>query len=329
MSARAGQRGMTLIELMVALVILGIVVSAAFGVAFSILNSYRDHRGAVNVERSARGAIAVLTDAVRNSSPGVPSGPIVDLVGCETNPHGIRVENASDEPDSIGIIYATGRIVTSLRAAINEASTELLVEDGSRLKVGDQVLVTDFEKGHVFKIQTITPPGTDWVLELTAAPQTLCSSNPPAAFSYRERSTVVRVQAARFAVNTTVDIPYLELDPDGPVGPAEPVAVAEGIEDLQIAIGVDRNGNGRIDDDSAAAGDDDDWVFNHPDDTLQALPYRAIRLTVIARSIGDVTTKPTSQRPGAEDREGAAARDVFRRRALSTTVELRNLEGSP
>jgi prepilin-type N-terminal cleavage/methylation domain-containing protein len=326
--ARLDQRGMTLIELMVAIVILGVVVSAAFGVAFSILNSYREHRGAANVERSARGAIAVLTDAVRNSSPGVPSGPIVDLVSCETNPHGIRVENASDGPDSIGIIYATGRAVTSLRGELNQASTEILVEDTQRLHVGDHVLVTDFEKGHVFKVQTVTPPGIDGVLGLTAAPQTLCPSNPPAAFSYRERSTVVRVQSARFAINATFDIPFLQLDRDGAESDREE-AVAEGIEDLQIAIGVDRNGNGRIDDDAAAAGDDDDWVFNHPDDTLPALPYRAIRLTVIARSIDDTTTKPTSQRPGAEDREGAATRDVFRRRVLSTTVELRNLEGSP
>jgi prepilin-type N-terminal cleavage/methylation domain-containing protein len=323
------QRGMTLIELMVAVVILGIVVSAAFGVAFSILNSYREHRRSVNVERSARGAIAVLTDAVRNGSPGVPSGPIVDLVGCETNPHGIRVDNASDGPDAIGIIYASGGIVTSLRAEFRETSTELLLEDGSKLRVGDQLLVTDFEKGHVVRVDSITPPGADWIVGLSA-PQTLCSANPPAPFTYVARSMVLRVQAARFSINTDdPGVPYLQMDPDGTAGPLLPTAVAEGIEDLQIAIGADRDGNGRIDDDDADAGDDDDWVYNHPGDTLLSPPYRAIRLTVIARSIDDTSQEATSTRPGAEDREEAAAPDVFRRRVLSTTVELRNLEGSP
>src|SRR5688572_13765438 len=68
---RGAQAGMTLIELMIAMVILGIVVATAFQIAFTIMNSYKDHRRAMAVERSARGAISVLSDAVRNTSPGV------------------------------------------------------------------------------------------------------------------------------------------------------------------------------------------------------------------------------------------------------------------
>jgi hypothetical protein len=116
--------------------------------------------------------------------------------------------------------------------------------------------------------------------------------------------------------------------------------VAEAIEDLQIAIGIDQGvaptfeTDGQVGDDVAAAGDDDEWIYNHPDDSgpqaaVDAVPYRALRLTVTARSIGETTTVPTSIRPPAEDREGGTEADVFRRRSLSTTVEIRNLRGSP
>ena len=51
--------------------------------------------------------------------------------------------------------------------------------------------------------------------------------------------------------------------------------------------------------------------------------------TLIARSIAESSATATSIRPDAEDRPGAATPDAFRRRILSTTVEVRNLKGSP
>ncbi len=117
--ATRGQRGMTVIELMIAMVILSVVVAAAFSVSYAIMNSYRDHRRAIAVERSARGAMSVLVDAVRNSGPGVPDGNIVDLVGCELDTawRGIRVDNASDAPDAIDLVYSKGGLDTPPRCA--------------------------------------------------------------------------------------------------------------------------------------------------------------------------------------------------------------------
>ncbi|HTE54929.1 MAG TPA: PilW family protein [Kofleriaceae bacterium] len=329
----ADQRGMTLVELMVAVVILGIVVAAAFSVAFSIMNSYREHRRAVNVERSARGAMAVLTEAVRNASPGVPNGQIIDLVGCEDTWHGIQVENSSTGPDALDIVYATGDVMTSLTTTFDQASTELRVLDGSLFVPGNQVLVTDFTKGHLLTVLTVAQAGPEWIIGLSGTPASLCAG--VVGFTYDARATVLRAQKARFSISDVGGVPALYMDPDGPSpgGPLEPEAVAEGVEDLQIAIGVDRDGDGRIGDDVAAGGDDDDWVYNHASDInlplLALTPYRAIRLTVIARSLDDTTQVATSLRAAAEDHAAAVAPDAFRRRNLSTTVEIRNLEGSP
>jgi prepilin-type N-terminal cleavage/methylation domain-containing protein len=337
--AARGQRGMTVIELMIAMVILSVVVAAAFSVSYSIMNSYREHRRSIGVERSARGAMSVLVDAVRNSSPAVPNGQIVDLVGCElaTAWHGIRVDNDSAGPDAIDLVYSKGGVVTSLRAPFSDSSNVMVVEDGEPggvpLVPGDQILVTDFATGHVMTIESIAQAGADWNLTLrNGTPQTMCAA-PPAPFTYPARAMVLRVQKARFFVGATA--PVMMMDPDGTPGPVPlpEEAVAEGVEDLQIAIGVDLNGNGGIDPEVGAAGNDDEWFYNHPDDAdpppIGTVPFRAIRLTVIARSTDDTSNVATSLRPGAEDRAAATVADVARRRSLSTIVELRNLEGSP
>jgi prepilin-type N-terminal cleavage/methylation domain-containing protein len=335
------ERGMTVIELMIAMVILGIVVAAAFSVAFVIMNNYREHRRATVVERSARGAMAVLAEAVRNASPGVPTGKIFDLVGCDLAEHAIRVVNGVDAPDSIDLIYARPipmddnatemrQVVTSLRAPYTDASASMVLEDGSLLKPGDQILVTDFATGALVKIQSIVQAGPDWNVTLTGGtPQTMCATPPPGGFNYPARATVIRAQRARFFVDTALSI--LKMDPTGGLDD-DVKAVAEGVEDLQIAIGVNRTGGSALDE-TAGSGDDDDWVFNHPDDAtlpdLLITPWRAIRLTVIARSTEDTSLNATSLRPGAEDRADATVPDVFRRRVLSTIIELRNLRGSP
>jgi hypothetical protein len=196
------------------------------------------------------------------------------------------------------------------------------------------VLVTDFDKAVIAEVTAVTDGGSDWTLSLSRAP-----SGCGATFTFEKLATVLRAQVAEFTISDAGEVPILMMDPDG-AGPAEPEAVAEAIEDLQIAIGVDQGvaptfeTDGQVGDDVAAAGDDDEWIYNHPDDSdpqaaVEAVPYRALRLTVTARSIGETTSVPTSIRPPAEDREGGTEADVFRRRSLSTTVEIRNLRGSP
>jgi len=325
-----GQAGMTLIELMIAMVILGIVVAAAFNVAYTIMNGYRDHRRAMAVERSARGAMTVLADAIRNASPGVENAQITDLVGCSTLT-GINVVNQTAEPDSLQIVYGSGAVITSIREVFDQDSTEMTVLDGSGLKAGDQVLITDFDnRGHIMAVTDVTDNGGDFTLALASSPGSMCSPSPP-DFSYPVLSTVIKAQVAEFSIDDSGDVPVLMMDRDG-AGAEDPEPVAEGIEDLQIAIGVDENGDGEVSED--APDGVDEWFYNHVDDidpalAITARPYRALRITVVARSTDETTAKPTSIRPKAEDHDAASQPDVYRRRSLSTRIEIRNLLGSP
>ena len=201
---RRGQAGMSLIELMVAMVILGIVIAAAFNVAYSMMNSYRDHRRAVAVERAARGAVTVLANAVRNASPGVGNGDILDAVGCTTTA-AIQVVNSTDAPDQLRLVYGKGGVVTSNRTEYVNTETVLEIYDGSGFRAGDHVMIVDFAnwptstKAHVMEVSAVGGSGSAWTLTLAQAPSA-CASPVSDLYTYPVHSTVVRVQLAEFSI---------------------------------------------------------------------------------------------------------------------------------
>jgi len=111
----------------------------------------------------------------------------------------------------------------------------------------------------------------------------------------------------------------MDPDADGPA-PAEPLA--ENIEDMQVALGVDANANKGIDDPG-------EWAFSSGIGALDG-SVRAVRITLIARAPNQLQPLvATYQRPGAEDRPAAATLDTYRRRVLTSTIEVRNIGGSP
>jgi prepilin-type N-terminal cleavage/methylation domain-containing protein len=322
------QAGLTLVELMIALLILSIAVAAAFSIGFTMLAGYRDSRRAVAVERSARGAIGFISKAVRAASPGVPTGSITDLGGCNTF-SGLRVTNHDDAPDELEVIYASGAVVTSLRATFDDSSSSLTVLDGSAFSAGDYALVlTPGGDGHLVPVVSVSPSGSEYVIDIGGSASSLCGGVAP--FTYAPPSMVLRARLAHFFVDDTGS-PMLMMDPDGD-GPADPEPVAEGIEDLQIAVGVDTDSDDTVTEVGAAAGDDE-WFYNVAGDLdppdVATTPWRALRLTVTARAVSETSAVADSLRPAAEDRPAASVADVFRRRTLSTTVEIRNLKGSP
>jgi hypothetical protein len=76
----------------------------------------------------------------------------------------------------------------------------------------------------------------------------------------------------------------------------------------------------------------DEWHYNASGDldppAITATPWRAMRLTIVARAAKTDIDGDWSLRPAIEDHD-AGNLDGFRRRAASTVVEIRNLTGSP
>ena len=143
---------------------------------------------------------------------------------------------------------------------------------------------------------------------------------------------VIRAKIALFTVESGAEVgnkPTLMMDPDGG-GPDLPEPVAEGIEDMQIAVGVDSNGDGEV---FENAGNPDEWHFNEaadpPPPPMTTNPWRALRVTMVARTMKEISNVDQYARPLVEDHDPGTGTDPFRRRVLTSTVEIRNIVGSP
>ncbi|HUH03755.1 MAG TPA: type II secretion system protein, partial [Kofleriaceae bacterium] len=196
------EAGMTLVELMVSLVILSIAVAGVLSLGSSLMNAYRENRQAVMVERSVRGSLDIVADAVRNTSPGVPKAGLQDLVGCSAL-GAIEIVNSTTGPDELQVIHASGGILTSLRLAFTTADTSMRVLDGSQLKPNDYVIVTNLEVGHILKITDVQLSGGEYLLTLEGAPAALCGGATFPAGDYKLGDIVLRAQVSHFYVDSS------------------------------------------------------------------------------------------------------------------------------
>jgi prepilin-type N-terminal cleavage/methylation domain-containing protein len=317
-----GQRGFTLIELMISLVMFSLAMAGIFSIAVTLSSGLRQQRQVVAIQDSARASIDVISDAVRGMSPGVASGDIQHVNTCATG--AFSVTNSSTGPDEITVVFSSPGPATSTRSAYGTGTTSVVLTDVSQISVGATLLITDLTKGHLVTVTNI-----DASSGLTTLAAQSCATLALPSGGYAAGSLVIPVQRARFYIDTINGTPTLMMDPDaeGPAG-AEPLA--EGIEDLQIAVGIDTGAmDGNLVEVGAGANDDE-WEYNVAGDAALSGRIRAVRLSVIARAAAELQGgTPSFLRPALEDHAGSSVADAFRRRVLSSTIELRNLEGSP
>ncbi len=330
MRRRGGQSGFTLIELMISLVLFSFVIAGVLAVAVSMATGFREQKVTIGAESSARAVMEFMGEAVRGVSPGVPTGAkvivagvsggdIVDLDDDDGGPNcaqgALEVINSSVAPDELKLVFAYGQVATSSLTAMTEASTggTLDVVNAGELAAGDMILVTDYQKGHLVKIQSVAGN------VLTLFPWN-CTP-VVATFSYLPGAVVVRAARAHFFIAPLDLIPTLWMDPDAE-GPQLAEPMAEGIEDLQVEVGVDGDALGVTD------GIIDQWVFDVAGDTIPLGSPRAVRISLLARAVGRLTGTTTALPPQIGDRAPWGTADNFRRRALTSTIEIRNLEGS-
>jgi prepilin-type N-terminal cleavage/methylation domain-containing protein len=323
---RARQAGFTLIELMISLVMFSFAIAGILAVATTLARGFRDQKVTVGAEGAARAAMDYIGDAIRGSSPGVSTGNIQALyeAGC-TDPtvgNTVLVNETAGQPDDLTIVFASGSVATSLGAAFS-GGTSMTVNDASEIGPGDMVLVSDFARGHLAKVSSVSGSSLTLGSQLCAAPVW------PATGSYAQGAIVVRALRAKFFIALLDNIPTLWMDPDAE-GPDVAEPLAEGVEDFQVAVAIDANGDGLISDVGLAAGDDE-WVLNVAGETLPPPPYtiRALRITLVAITVGQQTGVASFYRPAALNHAAGTVADNFRRRVLTSTIEVRNLVGSP
>lgn len=116
--------------------------------------------------------------------------------------------------------------------------------------------------------------------------------------------------------------------------------VADNVLDLQVALGIDRDGTEDVED---ARNAEDDWLFNHADDTpvtpadwnQPAMRIYYLRISTLARTdrLDPNYTSPPIQaiedhvynEPDAPADDASILERRYRRRLLQTVIDLRNL----
>jgi len=313
------QAGFTLVELMISLVLFSFVIAGVLAVAVSMAAGFREQKVAIGAEGASRQAMEFLADAVRGASPGVPSGQIESLDTATCPLGSMTITNSAAAPDALRVVFAYGAVVTSSSSLFQATSATLDVVDATGFSVGDMVLVTDFGTGHVAKIASVAPTQLGFAGFACGA--------PTLAVNYAAGAIVIRVARADFFIADLDGIPTLWMDPDAD-GLAVPEPMAEGIEDMQIMIGIDTNADGQLLEDASGAGLDE-WTFNVAGEAVvPAGVARAVRISLLARATGKATGIGTFLAPPIGDRPAGLTPDNYRRRALTSTIEIRNLQDS-
>lgn len=321
---RQGEAGFTLIELMVAGTLVTLVLLMTIQLALTVIGDMKAQREAHALERSARAPADYIVDLLRGAAGGTTTGDVIEVTHCTTanglsfsasNPPvvGIGMVNGNAaNPDSLTLLSSAGA-VTSLRTVVDASSTSATLTDATGFAVGDYLLITNGSVGRMVRIETLTGNA------VTFNTPSNCAGFAPMP-TYPIGTLVLRGVVARFNVATLDGVSYLTVDRDGWFPDGQPMA--EGIEDFQVSIGVDANGDGVL----AAA----EW--HHSATTAGAPPaitggkWRALRITVVAKElIARPGSGTVSARPAAEDR-AAGSPDNYRRRVLTTMTEIRNLE---
>ena len=102
--------------------------------------------------------------------------------------------------------------------------------------------------------------------------------------------------------------------PTGTPSYGTPQPIAENIEDLQFAFGLDTTASGSV----------DTWVNSADLTTTQQPQVRLVRINILGRTAHQHPGQ-TSTRPAIENHTAATVADHYSRQLLTTTVEVRNM----
>jgi len=320
------QGGFTLVELMISLTVVSTAIAAAFAMAFSLMRGFQGNQEAMKVESTSRTVLDVIASGIRSASPGLSGGVVWDpCVGADIETIQVT-NNAGPNTDELEVVHALGGALASLTASQNILTAGLItVDDNSTFEkdIWLPAIVIDplNGKGHLIEVRN-----TGTVTELESRGAQACPVTVGAE-SYNAGSFVVRAVRMKYAVSPGAH--FLMVDPDGAGPDQAEVIMAEGIEDMQIAVAVEDGVNPDTIDDVGLAAGDDEWIFNVAGEVLPSTvaggQWRALRITVTGYALREQNNATDQLRPAAEDRPIAVTGDGFRRRTFSTTVNLRNL----
>jgi prepilin-type N-terminal cleavage/methylation domain-containing protein len=311
-------KGVTLIELMIALVIAAILVAGTYSIFISQQRTYIAQDQIVGAQQDGRTALTIMARDIRMAGmlTGVNGFSVWD--GSANATEAITPTNSSAGPDQLRVVYAaeefsTGTPPTPVQVTNVVGSVVTLSQPIGTFFNANTGGTTDrsyvaFEGNNL--VYLIASGG------VSGSTLTFTTSPPDNLASYSAR--VFRVRAITYRASGTT---LQRNDGEG----AQTLAGATNqsqVEDLQFAYQVTGVNywtfDGVVD---TAHGETSDTAL--PAGTTNA-DIRAVKINLLMKTPIEDTKDQNYSRPALEDRAGSATQDGFRRRVYTTVVKLRN-----
>jgi hypothetical protein len=277
-------------EILIATALTGIVTSAILGIVRVQMRMYEMNDQVVRTQGNARAAMDFLETMARRACGAISGGAVgVNVAGvpqtsggCLRHYDGATVgassitSTSASLPDAFEIVYGSGTM-TALTGAPNFTSTpSVTVVDTSGFAVGDFVLVGDFANADLFQVSAVNSATR------TLSLGTLASGVVGPALPAWSKLVVLKATTYTFFVAPAGTATYagmLMVDPAGVASSnhldfTKVMPAAEGVVDLQLAVGNDGNGDGIITESSGAPAGDE-WIGNSWGETIPAPPWNA------------------------------------------------------
>jgi prepilin-type N-terminal cleavage/methylation domain-containing protein len=290
-----GTAGFSLIEVMAAIVILGIAMTAVFSTFLFQQQSYTTQVRVAEMQQNLRDAVETISRDIRMCTYGIPSN--VNIVDNEITSRYLKPVNSTSGPDGIYVLYRyDGDAAYPSFDNVNMAAgaTTVALTSTAGFATGDRILVYNATNADLRQVATAA--GT--TLTLQAGVGTAYSG-----------ATLARVRYVRYYVDNTTDAAHPTMMVDRRNGQSQPLA--DDIEDLQFQYSMDTNGDGVIE------VVDNNVVGN-------ASFVRQVHVWLLARSrITEKGWVDTGDRNMADHSPGVA-NDGYRRRRTEMVVDVRN-----
>lgn len=338
---RHAQRGFTLVELMIAM-LLGLILSAGvIQIFISSKQSYRMQDGLARMQENARFSMDFLTREIRmagftgcyNDGPG----SIENILNDQTN-YGWNINNLLQGHEAttssswspaldaslVGSVLAETDVIAIRRMASNGVKLTSPYSDSAQLFIdptnnifstGDIVMVTDCTQGSIFQVTNLQSAGGKIdVVHSSSGGYTPGNSGPHLGNSYGEDAEVASLQTTIFFIGQGASgEPALFRRTLGTSGGSTATLsneeLIEGVENMQILYGEDTDDDGSANKYVAADSATMDNVMS-------------IRLSLLMRTTEDnLASEPQTYTYNGST---VTATDKRIRRVFDTTVKLRN-----
>jgi prepilin-type N-terminal cleavage/methylation domain-containing protein len=141
-----GDRGMTTVELMVAMTIGGILVTLVFQFFISQTSSFAESRQTAELQQELRWAVRFVGDHLKLAGNGVPYNAGYDIL--------VNTDGGS-EPDSLLVMGSFRSISPTTTKRMRRRRDPVEVTDASEIEVGDLCSISDGTFNEIFMITKI------------------------------------------------------------------------------------------------------------------------------------------------------------------------------